>query len=168
MQRYGNFYYHTTNVVIIITVITSFNNCPILHLSYIVMAVELKDFIKATLLDVVSAIKEAQQEAPAGAIVAPVVSKLAHDVPDVYWDSNHGLSIVSFIDFDVAVSATSGSCKSDDKAIGIQVIESVLGFAQKSHTKESDSFENVPRIKFSIPVMYPQKVPQLEHLMKNQ
>lgn len=132
------------------------------------MAVELKDFIKATLLDIASAIKEAQQEAPTGAIVAPVISKHGQEIPDVYWDDDHGVSIVSFIEFDVAVSASSGSSRSDDKAIGIQVIEAVLGFAQKEHASESDSSQNISRIKFSVPIVYPQKVPQLEHLMKNQ
>lgn len=54
------------------------------------------------------------------------------------------------------------------KYVGIQVIESVLGFSHKDRECESDSFENISRIKFSIPLVYPQKIPKLEQLMKNQ
>lgn len=132
------------------------------------MAIELKDFIKATLLDIVSAIKETQQEAPAGAIIAPTVTSVTHDAPDIKWDDDRGHSIISSIEFDVAVSASSESAKSNDKSVGIQVIESVLGFSHKDRECESDSFENISRIKFSIPLVYPQKIPKLEQLMKNQ
>ncbi len=132
------------------------------------MAVELKDFVKATLLDIVSAVKETQQEAPDGAIIAPTVTNIAQEDNFINWSANYGRSVVSYVEFDVAVSASSKSIRNNDKAVGIQVVESVFGFSNKDHKSQSDSTENTSRIKFSIPLVYPQKVPQLEQLMKNQ
>ena len=132
------------------------------------MAVDLKDFIKATLLDIVTAIKETQQEAPAGAIIAPTVSDIPQNEAKVFWDNNHGLSIVSNVEFDVAISASSNTIDSKNRAIGIQVIESVLGAAYQKRKSESNSVENISRIKFSVPVVFPPKVPSLDNLKENQ
>lgn len=82
----------------------------------------------------------------------------------VFWDDNHGYSIVSDIEFDVAISASSNTVDSKDRSIGIQVIESVLGASSQKRKSESNSFENISRIKFSVPVVLPPQVPTPDNL----
>ena len=69
---------------------------------------------------------------------------------------------ISYIDFEVAVSASSENLNNGEKTGGVEVSGSVIGvrfggkFGGKSVSEENKQVnENVSKIKFSIPVIYP-------------
>ena len=118
---------------------------------------ELKDFIKSVLFDVTEAVKECQEELKNGAIISPSNRSAEEKVRAVSGDLK-----ISYIDFEVAVSASSENLNNGEKTGGVEVSGSVIGvrfggkFGGKSVSEENKQVnENVSKIKFSIPVIYP-------------
>lgn len=101
---------------------------------------ELKDFIKG----VVAAIKECQEELDNGAILSPTNIDTREGVK-----TENGFLTVSKIDFEVSVSTSS----TNETGGKINVISAIVNGGIGSENKSSD--DNVSKIKFSIPLIYP-------------
>ena len=97
---------------------------------------ELKDFVKTVISDVVNAIVESQKDLNGVAIVNPASKIINHVGPtkDYFFDPQN-------LEFDIAISA------SNDK--GISVLSSLVGGKIDRENSE------VSRVKFSIPIVYP-------------
>lgn len=122
---------------------------------------ELKDFIKGVIRDITEAVKECQDELSNGAIISPTNSAVSEKIK-----STNGDLKISYIDFEVAVSATSSVEANGETKRGIEVGGAGLGISiagkfggkvKSEGNKQID--ENVSKICFSIPIVYPsQKV----------
>nr|DAG34385.1 MAG TPA: hypothetical protein [Caudoviricetes sp.] len=118
---------------------------------------ELKDFIKGVVFDISNAIEECQKELKNGTIVSPTNSKAEEKIR-----SQRGDLKISYIDFEVAVSAKSEIGKSEEGRSGIEVSGSVFGFnvggklgGSINNEDNKQVNENLSKIKFSIPIVYP-------------
>lgn len=120
---------------------------------------ELKDFIKEVIRDITDAVKECQEEFDNGAIISPTNRSATEKIK-----STNGDLKISYIDFEVAVTAISSTEANGTTKGGIEVSGSVLGvslggkFGGKTKSEENKHVnENISKIKFSIPVVYPSK-----------
>ena len=118
---------------------------------------ELKDFIKGVISDITNAVKECQEELDNGAIVSPVNGKSVEVAHTVQGDKK-----ISYVDFELAVTASSETSANGERKGGIEVKSSFLGFQiggkiDDRVTNESNKQinENISKIKFSIPIIYP-------------
>lgn len=109
---------------------------------------ELKEFIKAAITDITDAISELQGELENGAVVSPSVPHSVEGKTVCQGDYNR---LISDIDFDVAITVGSTDSIGGKAKAGIQIIS-----AKMSGNTES-RMENVSRMSFSIPVIYPTK-----------
>ena len=108
---------------------------------------ELKEFIKTTLTEIVEAVKETQATVKdMGAIVAPTMPH-AIATKTICVDENNLL--ISQVDFNVAVTAGSSNTLNGDAKAGIRVLSTSI----KGQTEERN--EVVSRVAFSIPVILP-------------
>ena len=111
---------------------------------------ELREFVKTTLLDVIGAVVDAGREMSkderyTGAFINPTT--VVHEKRVIAHYSG-GLSVHD-VSFDVAVTAE----KSSQGKAGIAVVFSAIGVGGQKANASSDS--TVSRIRFSIPVAYP-------------
>lgn len=109
---------------------------------------DLKDFVKGVILDVTNAVKECQDEVKNGAIISPTNSKAPEKLRAEYGDLK-----ISYIDFEVAVTAGTSTDINGEIGGGIKVLSSFIGAKASGDNKETN--ENVSKVKFSIPVVYP-------------
>ena len=109
---------------------------------------ELKDFVKGVILDVTNAIKECQDEVDNGAIISPTNSKATEKIKATSGDLK-----ISYIDFEVAVTAGTSTGINGEIGGGIKVLSSFIGAKTGADNKETN--ENISKVKFSIPVVYP-------------
>lgn len=111
---------------------------------------ELKDFIKTALMDVVEAVKEAQDSVKDVATIAPYTAgnKL------MYIKTPEGYANISNIDFDVAVTTETKENVEGGLKGGIQVA-GILSFGAGGKEEIVEKSQNISRIKFSIPVVLP-------------
>lgn len=107
---------------------------------------DLKSFIKATILDISDSIKELSDEVSNGAIINPTIPSPIATKSILYNDKNR---LVERIDFDIAVS-TSESTEINGKLGG-----SITVLSAKAGANTTSQDEVVSRIKFSIPVVLP-------------
>lgn len=109
---------------------------------------ELKDFIKTALTDIVNAIDEAQSEVGDKATVMPYGSK----------NTIHGTQIPTIeptnIDFDIAVASTSEE-NATTKGKGGITVTGFAGIGLSKGAEVTNSTENVSRIRFSIQIILP-------------
>jgi len=121
------------------------------------MSIQLKDFIRETLIQITHGVREAQEQlAETGAIISPRSIEPSPDDPKVFGflcpKEQAGISfrpIVHLVKFDVAVLATEKS-ESGGK-VGVSVLSLSADFGGGSHgNKTSES-----RIQFNIPVVLP-------------
>lgn len=107
---------------------------------------ELKEFVKLTVSEVVLAISELQDELTSSVILNP------SSVSDGYVDiDGKGKRIVSNIDFDVVVTTEN----KDDERKGLSVVTGLLGAGITTKDSNINSLTN--RIQFKIPISYPVK-----------
>lgn len=118
---------------------------------------ELKDFIKGVVFDISNAIEECQKELKNGTIVSPTNSKAEEKIR-----SKKGDLKISYIDFEVAVSAKSEIGKNKEGKSSIEVSGSVFGLnvggklgGNANNEENKQVNENLSKIKFSIPIVYP-------------
>ncbi len=117
---------------------------------------ELRDFVKGVISEIVLAIDEAQQELGDKACISPVMLAGAY-ATNVR--AGKGCVPVSNIDFDVAV--TTGTTESSSAGVGggIKIFEVFKAGAETSDTSKVIS-QNVSRVKFQIPIVYPPAEPK--------
>ena len=104
---------------------------------------DLRDFIKQALLDIIGAVQDAQEHITAGEIVPPV-SNSFHSV-------EIGISHVQPVEFDVSVT-TDNKSGSEAK---LSVVAAVVGGHVKGQSNTSTG--HVANLKFKIPIGLPQK-----------
>lgn len=119
---------------------------------------ELKDFVKTAISDITDAIAECQKELENGSYIAPTVSR---STPSKI-ETKEGNLFVSNIDFEVSVIASTNESSNGKTKKGIEVCGSVLGISIKGGIGSKSigdscalSNENITKIRFSIPVIYP-------------
>jgi hypothetical protein len=107
---------------------------------------ELKDFVRETLVQIAHGVSEAQKElSESAAEVNPQVSRRFDVKNSNYGDSQSGKPIF-LIDFDVAVTATEGTQTKG----GIGVVAGVLALGRHGQSDSANS--SVSRIKFMVPM----------------
>lgn len=117
---------------------------------------ELKEFIKEVVSDVTNAIKECQEELNNGAIISPTNHRAEEKVKSIY-----GYSKISYIDFEVAVTAVTSIGSNGETQKGVEVGGSFLGinvggkFGGGATNEDKRVNENTSKIRFSIPLAYP-------------
>lgn len=112
---------------------------------------ELKEFIKTALTDIVSAVKEVQEDVKEYATIAPLMGTGNKESAILMKD---GLAHISNIDFDVAVTTEAKENAENGIKAGIK-IASILNIGVGSKGDETESYQNISRIRFSIPVLLP-------------
>lgn len=108
---------------------------------------ELKEFVKAALTDIVEAVKETQEAVNGmGATIAPTMPMPIATKTIKVDDKN---LLISQVDFNVAVTAESSNAINGDAKAGIHVLSS------KVEGKTEERNEIVSRVSFSIPIILP-------------
>ena len=107
---------------------------------------ELKEFIKTAITDITEAICELQQELHNGAIVNPT---LQTSIPQKTLTVSNEIRPVEQLEFDVAVTATESSGVDGSAKAGISI------FGAKIGTESCAITENVSRLSFSVPIIFP-------------
>ena len=114
---------------------------------------DLADFVRTTLEEILKGVHEAQQAATKSdrkhGIINPWVMYQADYAPKGKYYATTGNTLVQFVDFDVAVTTESG-----DKVAGGGKI-SVLGFGIGSEGSVLNKDTTASRIKFSVPITLP-------------
>lgn len=108
---------------------------------------ELKDFIKSTILQLAQSVEELNNEMPSKLIVNPVSRTSVGKNPHINIKGNH--YNVLEIDFDLTLTAES-SAGSQGK---IGVMAAVLNAGGSAEEEKTDKAEN--RIRFTLPVVLP-------------
>lgn len=112
---------------------------------------ELKEFVKRVLVDISEGIEDAQLELMGTASVAPRrTSRKGCD--SVY--TKYGYLDVANVDFDVAVTSESTEKSTDGVSGGVRVFDFVH-FGGGIKGENSILLQNISRVKFSIPMIYP-------------
>jgi len=107
---------------------------------------ELKDFIKTAITDITEAVSELQSELDNGAIVNPT---LQNQIALKTLTINDEIRPIEQLAFDVAVTATEASGLEGGAKAGISI------FGAKVGTESSAKTENVSRLTFSVPIVFP-------------
>lgn len=111
---------------------------------------ELKQFVKEVIFDITNAIEECQKDLNNGAIISP--TNISTDSKDKIRTKEGDFS-VSYIDFEVAVTAGDTTESESNIGGGIRVWGVSLAGNNKEDSKQTN--ENISKVKFSIPVVYP-------------
>lgn len=125
---------------------------------------ELKEFIKTALTDIVTAVKETQECVQDFATIAPVT--VGGD-KDTHVKTPAGYANISNIEFDVAVVVETEEGAVSGIKGGITVA-GMLGICGKSKEEMSEKYQNVSRIKFAIPLMLPHASSLEEEVVVNE
>ena len=104
---------------------------------------QLREFIQSTLIDVLSAINDAQNE---------LKSTFNNGAINPVWDISGATERIHNLEFDIAV--TVGNVKSGETKAGINVLGLDIGGAGNLQFQNS----SVSRIKFSIPILAPVQI----------
>lgn len=107
---------------------------------------ELKEFIKAAISDITEAVSELQSELDNGAVINPTIGRGEYGKAVIV---DQGVAPIEQLNFDVAVTASEHSGIEGSAKAGISV------FGAKIGTESGARTENVSRLTFSIPVVYP-------------
>jgi|TARA_B110000238_G_scaffold184084_1_gene211134 hypothetical protein len=103
---------------------------------------ELKNFIKEALKDIVEAVSEAQKEISSGEIVP--------DVGSSYQTVELGINSVQAVEFEVTVNAD----EKEGSAAKLSVVAAVIGASVQGSSGVSSG--HAAKLKFNIPVRLPQ------------
>lgn len=112
---------------------------------------ELKEFVRAAIVDVVEAVKEAQNYVGDVATVMPVMPD-GNKVECVI--TKDGYTRTTRIDFDIAVTTANSEGVDNGLSGGIN-IAGFLNVCGKAKERAEESQQSVSRIKFSVDVMLP-------------
>lgn len=107
---------------------------------------ELKEFIKTAIADITEAVSELQSELNNGAIVNPT---LPNPIALKTLTVDNEIRPIEQLAFDVAVTATEASGIDGSAKAGISI------FGAKIGTESSAKTENVSRLTFSVPIVFP-------------
>lgn len=109
---------------------------------------ELNDFVSQAIVQIVRAVIDAQKQLEGtNALVNPSMKYLDKESTEIAAD--RGGHVVSEIQFDIAVTATSASGAKG----GIGVVSGVFNLG--SRITSDRATETISRLKFSVPIMFP-------------
>lgn len=107
---------------------------------------DLKEFVKTAISDITEAVKELQSDLTNGAIVNPTLPNIIATKTLVV---DGEIRPIEHLAFDVAVSAAESSGIDGSAKAGIKI------FGAKFGTESSTRTENVSRLSFSVPIVFP-------------
>jgi hypothetical protein len=107
------------------------------------MYMNLRDFIKQALMDIVGAVQDTQKEITDGEIVPAI--------KNTYKSIETNISPLQVVEFDVSVSADTQS----DRKATLSVVAAVIGGNVGGQRNTSSG--HVANLRFKIPIMLPQK-----------
>lgn len=111
---------------------------------------ELKDFVKEAIVQICSAIKEASEEIkPLGATINPTPHGEDKALAQAQYIRCSG-GLMSFVEFDVAVTAT----HQEGKKAGIGVLFATIGGSMQEDRQKKG--ETISRLSFKVPISFPQ------------
>lgn len=113
---------------------------------------DLKEFVTATLRDVLEGIQEAKKLESVGKHVSPTAIG-SHEFPRDSGVSNSSRYISTAIKFDVAVTAEQNN--DVNGKLGMKVAVMGIGFEAGAGEKQGTRNSAVSRIQFSVPIMMP-------------
>ena len=137
---------------------------------------DLKEFVRDALIDVVEGIRAAQLQRPGDAIINPSLKTMRgiNDSGLIKSEldfnnlknanliaTDHYNGFADIIEFDLAITVESSSLeekegsKKGEGGLKIHVVAAEIGIASKQTNKTEDSRSNVSRIKFRVPVQLP-------------
>ena len=112
---------------------------------------ELKEFVKDTLVQIVTGVKEAQDVVKeTNAEISPTGLRWqgGEQTPIIF---KEGRGIVQIVEFDIALTATKGKSAQG----GVKVFGGVINLGAKGKAEEAKAAAN--RIKFTVPILLPSK-----------
>lgn len=101
---------------------------------------ELKDFIKQSLIDIIQGVEEAQKELPQGKIVPPVAPS--------FKSVENGIHHMQAVSFEVFVSVD----ESKGKEAKIGVVSSIIGAGMGNNSKEGST--HTSKLAFKVPISF--------------
>lgn len=107
---------------------------------------ELKEFIKTAITDITNAVSELQGELINGTVINPTISRGEYGKAVIV---ENGVAPIEHLNFDVAVTASESSGIDGSAKAGISIFGAKVGAENSSRT------ENVSRLTFTIPIVYP-------------
>lgn len=107
---------------------------------------ELKDFIKTAITDITEAISELQSELNNGTVINPTLGYGDYGKAVIV---KAGAAAIEHLSFDVAVTVSEHSGLDGRVKAGINIL------GTKIETETNTKTENVSRLSFSIPIVYP-------------
>ena len=111
---------------------------------------ELKDFVKEAIVQICSAIKEAGDDVTTlGGKVNPMPYGEGRELSQAQFIRCQGNGLMSFLEFDIAVTAT----HQEGKKAGIGVLFASIGGSIQEDRKKSA--ETVSRLSFKVPISFP-------------
>lgn len=112
---------------------------------------ELKDFIKKTLIEITQGVKEAQEEcSKSGALINPTYTPYAQTKDKGNLIKHKAKSIeVTSVNFKVAITVSEG----EEKNKGINILSSVIKLGASNTS--TDSIQNANIIEFKVPIILP-------------
>ena len=113
---------------------------------------ELKEFIKTAITDITEAVSELQSELNNGAIVNPT---LPNPIALKTLTVDDEIRPIEQLAFDVAVTATEASVWHKASGIDGSAKAGISIFGAKIGTESSAKTENVSRLTFSVPIVFP-------------
>lgn len=116
---------------------------------------ELKEFIKTAITDIVTAVEEAQSAVGDKATVMPY----SKGKPE--FDRTPLMATTTTIDFDIAVTSTEAKTSTSKRKGGISVVGAV-GIGVGKEAESDSSINHSSRIRFSIEVLLPHNVTQVK------
>lgn len=123
---------------------------------------ELKEFIRTALTDIVSAIRETQEDVKEYATIAPLMT-IGEKTSAILM--KNGVAHVSNIDFDVAITTETKENTENVIKAGIKVV-SAFNFGVGSKGDTAETSQSVSRIRFSIPILLPRSASLDEVVVK--
>jgi hypothetical protein len=122
--------------------------------------VELKDFVKRALVEIVGAIREAHAEVvdSDGALVAP---KLVNPISGITAPIAHedGAGMANLVEFDLSVTVSEGQ-EAKHGASGKITIAAIIKAGGSTSEANTEARTAVQRLKFTVPVRYPNGKPK--------
>lgn len=112
---------------------------------------ELKEFIKTALVDIVQSVRETQEIVKDYATIVPFTKRGDNDSSVL---TEQGVANISKIDFDIAVTTGTKEESKNGADAGIRVA-GILNIGIGSKEDSAKNAQNISRIQFSIPVLLP-------------
>ena len=116
---------------------------------------ELKDFVSATLLEILEGVKNAQGKAKNfGAIISPELGPQAQGaLQSKGVQISNTLQVIEFVEFDVSITTSENTEADNNLNAGIKI--QIFNVGASANEKTSNNSQSQHKIKFKVPLVYP-------------